>query len=598
MNSPMIELKGVGKEYPLYTSANERFWALVLGSRAKRSNRALNDINLTIGRGEKVGLIGRNGAGKSTLLKIITRAIDPSEGSVEVQGRSHALLQLGVGFHPEFTGRENAHSFIAHLGYVGKRATELVDEAVDFAEIEEYVDQPLKTYSSGMAARLMFGVSTVIEPELLVVDEVLGVGDAYFQNKSFERIRDMCDNAGTTLVLVSHDVYSAAKLCDRMIWVDQGNIYADGEPADIVKLYETSIRLQEDSRQKHKLAMRYRDTLSQIAEQPFFIEIRARGNEPAAAPVHFSEIALIAPDGSVVSLPVLHEQVQTAQFVAERLPHTAWGDISKIDGEEVRSWNNFGTVDHKIGIALFPAARTAREWLEESELHLRCYANDRIDADVVFIDGGERILARLESAPGEWLVLRAKVRDGSKVTSADRVQVRETSGVNERQGSGKLILTGSVMLDEHGKQSFCFQHGADAVIRLPYRINDPSLAERCQVVLAFKRNGIDDVMRLRCVDLLFDFAQAASGAIEVDLSPITLGVGSYALTVLIAKEGYYEHTDGRFFSINPDVYDCQSGIIEFEVQDNASLLSVGTGVVGRADFHLRLPETAAGHDEG
>jgi lipopolysaccharide transport system ATP-binding protein len=150
--------------------------------------------------------------------------IEPTSGVLDVKGRIHALLQIGTGFHPDFTGRENVLAYFAQLGIAGGDAGRRLADVVEFAELEEYIDQPVKTYSTGMAVRLMFSASTAITPELLVLDEVLGVGDAYFAHKSYDRIRGLCASQGTTLLLVTHDVYTAAKVCDRIIWLDHGKV--------------------------------------------------------------------------------------------------------------------------------------------------------------------------------------------------------------------------------------------------------------------------------------------------------------------------------------------------------------------------------------
>src|SRR6266536_6198862 len=229
----IVEARNVRKVYRLYARPHYRFLDMfgLLRDRAGayREHAALDGLTLSIGRGEKVAIIGRNGAGKSTFLRLVTGVIAPTSGELAVRGRIHALLQIGTGFHPDFTGRENALAYLAQLGVTGGDAAAKVAEIVDFAELEEYIDQPVKTYSTGMAARLMFATSTAITPHILVLDEVLGVGDAYFAQKSYERMRELCEAQGTTLLLVTHDVYSALKIASRIVWIDRGRILMDGD---------------------------------------------------------------------------------------------------------------------------------------------------------------------------------------------------------------------------------------------------------------------------------------------------------------------------------------------------------------------------------
>src|SRR5262249_4413128 len=160
--------------------------------------------------------------------------------------------QIGTGCHPDLTGRDNVIAYLGHLGVVGAAAEARVPDVAAFAELEEYIDQPVKTYSSGMAMRLMFAAATVMAPSLLVIDEVLGVGDAYVAKKSFDRIRELCSGEGTTLLLVTHDIYNAARLCDRMLWMDQGSVVIDDRPDVVVTAYEDSIRRQEERRLRLK----------------------------------------------------------------------------------------------------------------------------------------------------------------------------------------------------------------------------------------------------------------------------------------------------------------------------------------------------------
>ncbi|MEQ8178411.1 MAG: ABC transporter ATP-binding protein [Amphiplicatus sp.] len=590
----IIRAENLTKTYRLYEKPSERLLSLFRSRKIEdldpsKVHHALRGVSLEIRRGEKVAIIGRNGAGKSTLLKLITRAIDPTSGVLDVRGKSQALLQLGVGFHPDFTGRENAYSFLALMGHAGKKADALVDDAVAFAEIEEYIDQPFKTYSSGMAARLMFAVSTALEPELLVIDEVLGVGDAYFQNKSFERIRELCEANNSTLLLVSHDIYSASRLVSRIIWIDQGRVKGDGEPTEMLKRYEDSIRIQEDARQKQKLALAYK---RQIAGRgglpPAYIEIRARDNAPAAAPVHLAGMRLEWPGGEALDLPILDNSGKAvalgADYAAQLLPHAPWGDIADIDSRKSRLWNNFGAVEHKVGLALFPMSEAAGAKLAAATLSFSALSAAPVDADIVFVDpsGAERVLHRLMTKAQEWEPVAAAL------SSPGRDEPQTAHGApkaeNARQGSGRVVLSGFSLANSEGETTFTLQHGEPMTVSFDYFINDPSLDEKCQIIFAIKRNGVEDVARVMGRDIRFNAAIARSGRIEARLDPLRLGVARYAITILIAKEGYFENHSGQFFSINPDVYDCEAACLEFDVADRKSPFSTGTGAVFDAQW--------------
>ncbi|MGA7454026.1 MAG: ABC transporter ATP-binding protein, partial [Rhodoplanes sp.] len=259
MSEIVVRAENLTKAYTLYPSSWDRMRE-ILGFRRRLGvdfpqHMAIDDITLTIRAGEKVAFIGRNGAGKSTLLKLVTGLIEPTSGRLDIRGETHALLQIGGGFHPELTGRQNAYAYLANLGLSRAAADRAVDDIIGFSELEEYIDQPLKTYSTGMQMRLIFAASTTIAPKLFVVDEVLGVGDGYFQHKSFGRIQELCERNGTTLLLVSHDIYSAAKLCERMIWIDRGRIKFDGDPKTALNLYESSIKEQEEQRLRKKAVL-------------------------------------------------------------------------------------------------------------------------------------------------------------------------------------------------------------------------------------------------------------------------------------------------------------------------------------------------------
>ena len=201
---------------------------------------ALKDVNLEVKKGESWGLIGTNGSGKSTLLKLICAILKPYKGSVEVYGNIAPLIELGAGFDSELTARENIFLNGALLGHKKKFMEEHFNEIIEFAELQDFVDVPLKNFSSGMSARLGFAVATIVKPEILIVDEVLAVGDSAFQDKCKKRMSDML-SGGTTLLFVSHSIHQVKELCQKVIWLDKGVVKAIGLAKDIIPLYENNL---------------------------------------------------------------------------------------------------------------------------------------------------------------------------------------------------------------------------------------------------------------------------------------------------------------------------------------------------------------------
>ncbi len=236
---PVIEVKDVVKIYKLYDRPKDRVKeALGLGRKQiHKLHYALNGVNLTINRGETVGIIGTNGSGKSTILKIITGVLHPTSGEVRVDGRISALLELGAGFNQEYNGIENVYLNGTMLGFSEKEIDGKLPEILEFADIGDYVYQPVKTYSSGMFVRLAFAVAINIEPEILIVDEALSVGDVFFQAKCYHKFEEF-KSLGKTIVFVSHDLSSISKYCDRVFLLNQGKILGEGTPKAMIDAYK------------------------------------------------------------------------------------------------------------------------------------------------------------------------------------------------------------------------------------------------------------------------------------------------------------------------------------------------------------------------
>lgn len=237
-----ISVTNLGKAYKQYPNRWSRLLEWVTPGNAKHHQLkwVLQDINFTVNAGEAVGIIGINGAGKSTLLKLITGTTQPTSGGVYMTGRVAAMLELGMGFHPDFTGRQNAFMAGQLLGISSDEIARLMPEIEAFAEIGDYIDQPVRVYSSGMQMRLAFSVATAIRPDILIVDEALSVGDAYFQHKSFDRIREF-RKLGTTLLIVSHDKGAIQSICDHAILLNAGHLAMAGEPEVVMDYYNAML---------------------------------------------------------------------------------------------------------------------------------------------------------------------------------------------------------------------------------------------------------------------------------------------------------------------------------------------------------------------
>ncbi len=237
-DSVAISVKNVTKQFKVFFDKGSSLKEKVLFRKRNRyENRVvLDDISLEITKGEAVGLVGHNGCGKSTLLKLMTRILYPDKGTIEVNGRVSSLLELGAGFHPDMSGRENIYTNASIFGLTKKEIDERLDDIIAFSELEEFIDNPVRTYSSGMYMRLAFSVAINVDADVLLVDEILAVGDANFQAKCFAKMQEI-KARGTTIVIVSHSLSQIEQICDRSIWIHDGKIQMDGIPRDVHPAY-------------------------------------------------------------------------------------------------------------------------------------------------------------------------------------------------------------------------------------------------------------------------------------------------------------------------------------------------------------------------
>lgn len=339
----LLTVNNLGKAYRSYRSEWQRIarW-FFLPVAPSEEHWVLKHVSFDIQPGEAIGIVGQNGAGKSTLLKMITGTLQPSEGSIQVNGRIAAILELGMGFNPELSGRQNVYHAAGLMGFSGEQMDTVIDDIEAFAEIGEYFDESVRTYSSGMQMRVAFAVATAFRPEILIVDEALSVGDSYFQHKSFDRIREF-QQQGTTLLIVSHDRGAIQGLCNRAILLESGTVIKDGPPEEVMDFYNAIIAEKENS------------TVKVVTLDSGAVQTRSGSAEASIKSVSLADATGAAveyvPVGQAVTL-----RIQVDVNVA--IPELVVGYMIKDRlGQEV-----YGTNTHHLGCKL--AAQQAGDTLE------------------------------------------------------------------------------------------------------------------------------------------------------------------------------------------------------------------------------------------
>lgn len=324
--SRVLTVSGLGKRYLSYDSELHRFasW-LGMPVAPKGEFWAVRDISFELDAGEALALIGQNGAGKSTLLKLVTGTLRPTTGAVQVNGRTSAILELGLGFNMEFTGRENVRQSGGFLGFSSADIDAMMDDIEDFAELGEFFDKPLRLYSSGMQARLAFSLATAKRPELLIVDEVLSVGDSYFQHKSFARIREF-KRDGTAILFVTHSLSDARELCERTVLLSEGRVLRDGQPDEVIDYYNALVAAKENERlsieqRRQKDGWVFTRSGSGDARLHAVTLTDAAAAEPVKTALVGQSLVLSIEAEAVEALPMLVVGV----MLKDRTGHVVWG---------------------------------------------------------------------------------------------------------------------------------------------------------------------------------------------------------------------------------------------------------------------------------
>ena len=382
-NEYVIEIQNLTKKFLLFKNKKDKLhYTLRLGKlpfvkeKKYKEFYALKDIEIKIQKGERIGIIGKNGSGKSTLLKIIAGRFNKTSGNIEINGIVNALMELGTGFHPDFTGRENIYSSLSHHGYTQKEIKIFEEEIIDFAEIEEFIDQPVKVYSAGMYTRLAFAIATTIKPDILIVDEVLGAGDSYFLGKSVERMKSLTIESGATVLFVSHDLSSVQMLSNRVVWIHKGQIKMDGSPLDVIKAYSSMIRKEEDIRLKARdLKISKKQAISlekydDIYEKMLFRFVTHESTSKKNSKIYFISLKINNEIiGTIDVGAAMDNNTEIDAYILDDSEYMNWGSIQSDKHGTFREYKtNFGKYNH----APFEFSIPRTIWAENKKIQINC----------------------------------------------------------------------------------------------------------------------------------------------------------------------------------------------------------------------------------
>jgi lipopolysaccharide transport system ATP-binding protein len=568
-----IRLRGVSKSYTVY--AKPRYWLaeflglgrLLREGRHYRSFWALRDIDLEVPRGAKVAIVGRNGAGKSTLLRIISDNVAPTLGTVEVHGRCEALMQLGAGFNPEFTGSECVRAALAYMGVTGKDAEERLADVLEFSELDEFIEQPVRTYSSGMYLRLAFSVATMIAPEILIIDEVLGAGDLYFQAKCLARIQGLASGPGTTVLFVSHDLEAAQRLCETFVWVDRGRIVARGPAAEVRAAYEDSVRRQQEARLRARnlrLGPRAAADLDRAGGLRLVgqLVLEEGGSEDGPA---IEAIRLVVQGRLVETIRVgdaMDDASHYPSYVISDPSSSRWGPAVRAEERLARRvLADAGTVrGAKFVLQMPPHDLADGEGLEIEVLYRDLSRRPcRLELDARAA-GLKRILSLEHAGDGVWKSVRAEVPRWIYTGSGAPVPSSAASGgtgiASERRfGTGQVSIERVRFRDQEDREVHIFRSSLPMTVEVDYLAHDTSVVG-LPLVFALGFERLDGVMATTLISTAHGHELQAHprGRLRARLEPLLLTRGEYRVSIVLFSRLDLEGGSAHF-TRSPDLYD-------------------------------------------
>lgn len=536
----VISLQNVGKMYKLYANRFDialdatGLMCLFPWRRGKaREFWALRNINLEVRKGERLGIIGRNGAGKSTLLKLLVGNLAPTVGRISVNGTVQALLTSGSGFHPEFTGYENVRSSLVYQGLNPDQIEEAVRDIAEFTELGDFLSQPFKLYSAGMQARLTFATATVLKPDVLIVDEILGAGDAYFFGKSIERMKSLV-MSGATVLIVSHSLDQILRFCEKAVWVDRGKIVFYGAPIDTISAYEEYIHKLEDRRLQvrnwKKLAGE--NTVDSIVEQAGTLTIRFYSSTSSSYNgLDLSRVDFFEGDLLYESLQVGGTQDSDAsQAVFVVVDSSSDWSNPMVDGSLTfrRLYNGQGvTGDVKCEVSQVNAKESF-----SCEITYRAADGGQIE----YWRMGEIITTYILPPSSMWVTQKFNLdllpRD--LLLEQDFISVVETQKVRRWNNEGSLTIKNVALLDASGNKKAIFTLGEQLLLKFDACAKQDGLFEVIPVVVLYRLDGIKVSSHIGDA-ISMQMKKGDSSSFSLTFPKINLGDGDYVFSVALYK---------------------------------------------------------------
>jgi lipopolysaccharide transport system ATP-binding protein len=544
MSEPAVRLEGVGKMYRVFSNRSAKIVDALGLSRLVPARRvryqefwAVRGVDFELEQGERLGIIGRNGAGKTTLLKLITGTVAPTEGIIDARGNVQALLEASAGLHPEFTGWENIRAALTYQGLNQAQIRAAQEDIADFTELESSLDQPFYTYSTGMQARLGFAIATVVEPEILIVDEVLGAGDAYFLTKSIGRMSRLIEG-GASVLMVSHSLDHITRFCSDAIWLERGQIVERGPALEVVKAYAQFIRVLEERKLKARNREAGGDGDARKSGESFVVRLRALG-DPGRDACDVGAIRLLTDEGVedevVVGGPQDSEASHSAALVMEG--DESW---SQPRGQRDASFRTLTIGDDGTasGSARFDVGALVLGAGHAFEVVYRSGQMDALEVELVSDDG---VVAsrRLPASSGSWERVRISLpTNGGGAGYAHLVERAQGGPARSKArrwpGEGSIMIDSIELLDGGGHERAVFDVGTPLVLRIVFSARRTDRFDVVPTAVLYRLDGVL-VSRFIGDHVALELAEGEQHEAVLRVPALNLGDENYVFAVALYK---------------------------------------------------------------